>query len=890
MTAESGGGVNKLTSVEAQRIILIIDELVEELGLLTGVTTSVLDNAKQYQNVLGSELIELLVNQKGAEVAYLHIVDKIETEDGINATLALEENTRSLLRYLKHRKKLVPVLQQIAEDEKLIRQEQRRLEKEAAAAGQPDSHRDHFLATYTESDDGESVEEGAGFLDFHRLVAELRSSIYRRLSTTVEETKAQQQNMMELKSRERKAAAALKQLRRELTTEKQSRKSAVESKDKLIDKLRSDIDKIREGARQEMEEFEKANILENQRAKALFEETLVKLQQIEVQLKVDIDEAVAQNRLDEMHLRKRRAKAEEDLKDLMTMYDENMMQLDAETRNVKDVYGSESSELKRYESYYVDCERDIMEAKLRARLEEEALREVELAEERERLADDQQLVDEDAVKAMKEGMTERWPAAALMGRLISDLLNEQEQLRRVIDEVLQHGRADNEKVEFLQKYCTKSEMDSVTTNELLTSIMEGDLTEDDKKLLTQLRGGNVALADEWSLTRQLMETHRETLMELMRMYGHRVLPQSAPADEVVHSAEGQSQPSTPAVPAYQLSCTEFIRLCTMSRIRSSALPVGMLLRIYRRACHLRPSIPMGFSYPERIADASHRVMGEAEFLAALTRIAYRMYRQQPGLASRVQSLLKQQLEPAAQQSVDDDFYGMYKRAEVQEVIQRRLPILRDIFHNFAAAEKGTKREDLASAYKVPNQGELPSTKFGDTLNTYELVTTLMEADLINETSFTVSDVRKIFLAVNQSTELDESDPNTNADLTFAEFCEVIARVSARVEGYEHGSAPGSAAPSPDPDAPDDAVVRRQQKPLWQVVDFFLTQRLKCVRDRPREAFTLKRADFGESMSSIGFGGGRRRMSRAHTDASRRGSTFQSPLIQGNSHLRQEVET
>merc|ERR1719453_409743 len=74
---------------------------------------------------------------------------------------------------------------------------------------------------------------------------DLRGQTYTKLSTSVEEEKAKEDWFLEISAREEKASQTLRQLQKEIKTEKAEREREVSARNEMIQKLREELELIK---------------------------------------------------------------------------------------------------------------------------------------------------------------------------------------------------------------------------------------------------------------------------------------------------------------------------------------------------------------------------------------------------------------------------------------------------------------------------------------------------------------------------------------------------------------------------------------------------------------------------------------------------------------------
>eukprot|EP01065_Artemidia_motanka_P038727 TRINITY_DN47574_c0_g1_i1.p1 TRINITY_DN47574_c0_g1~~TRINITY_DN47574_c0_g1_i1.p1 ORF type:complete len:376 (+),score=168.10 TRINITY_DN47574_c0_g1_i1:66-1193(+) len=159
---------------------------------------------------------------------------------------------------------------------------------------------------------------------FQKIISTLRGLVHNNFSTTVEEDDQKLQILRDTVSREQHASADVKALQREYTTERKLRQTEVMKKDQAIRKLMEELDDVERKAHEDIAEYTRAaeerQAMEHQKAEQEEQELEEQLNRLEHQLKQLKDG----NQKDELAVRGERKRKENNLSITIAEYDKGM--------------------------------------------------------------------------------------------------------------------------------------------------------------------------------------------------------------------------------------------------------------------------------------------------------------------------------------------------------------------------------------------------------------------------------------------------------------------------------------------------------------------------------------------------------------------------------------
>ena len=319
----------KLTNVEAQRIMAILDETHSKLQLLSHVPPlRRVANFEAFQEEVGREVSAVLDEQVLLEQQYKWVStphheqqQELASGHGFADDHALPD-FETLDDELRHSTRVVC-----------------RMLREAPGIS---------AQLKVLNDFGPS----GAMRKYLNTVVDLRGQTYTKLSTSVEEEKAKEDWFLEISAREEKASQTLRQLQKEIKTEKAEREREVSSRNETIQKLREELELIKSSTLAEEKQLDadtKSSESADQNAflakEGALADELAKLTK-------ELEDKRAKNKESEEGLRKKKLKFEGEVSSWITKYDGEMEEKDREISALRLIYDEEKKELDRLEAYF----------------------------------------------------------------------------------------------------------------------------------------------------------------------------------------------------------------------------------------------------------------------------------------------------------------------------------------------------------------------------------------------------------------------------------------------------------------------------------------------------------------------------------------------------------
>ena len=184
---------------------------------------------------------------------------------------------------------------------------------------------------------------------FKKVIVVLRGLMNNNFSTTVEEDDQKLQILRDTVSREQHASADVKALNREFLTERKLRQTEVYKKDQAIHKLMEELDEVQRKAQEDIADYDRTAA-----EKQLLEEQQAAQEEADLEANVaSLEQQLARvrdgNQKDEFLLRAERKKKENNLSTIIGDYDREMTQKAAEKDKLQREYEDDSVQLSKAE-------------------------------------------------------------------------------------------------------------------------------------------------------------------------------------------------------------------------------------------------------------------------------------------------------------------------------------------------------------------------------------------------------------------------------------------------------------------------------------------------------------------------------------------------------------
>jgi len=314
---------HKLTNVEAQRIMAILEETCNKLELLSHVPPLELPDEDQLRDELGPDVLQVMQEQSMLEQQYELVSAPQHDASAYDSNQALPDfetlddelrhSTRVVCRMVREAPVIVERLQDISGEATPISDVMRK-----------------FLGTFIE----------------------LKTQTLQKLSTSVEEEKSKEDWFLEISAREEKASQTLRQLQKEIKAEKAERERQVSARNETIQKLRDELEEIKTGTVNEIKALEADTKAQEEADKTGFQTKEAALKDELAKLSSKLATSKDEDRESEESLRKRKVKFELEVENWISRYDQEVDEKEKEIAALRAIYDEEKKELTRLEDYF----------------------------------------------------------------------------------------------------------------------------------------------------------------------------------------------------------------------------------------------------------------------------------------------------------------------------------------------------------------------------------------------------------------------------------------------------------------------------------------------------------------------------------------------------------
>eukprot|EP00232_Nephroselmis_pyriformis_P022296 CAMPEP_0182866424 /NCGR_PEP_ID=MMETSP0034_2-20130328/8197_1 /TAXON_ID=156128 /ORGANISM="Nephroselmis pyriformis, Strain CCMP717" /LENGTH=341 /DNA_ID=CAMNT_0024998751 /DNA_START=201 /DNA_END=1222 /DNA_ORIENTATION=+ len=286
-----------MNSVEATRIMAVLDETLDNLRMMSYITPSVLLSAEQLVDVLGPEVGHVLIQHRNAA----------EASKGYVTYEPLAQTTLHVTRLLK---------------------------ANPAAAAKIET-----LQT----------ERSPATIYLSATLKKLRDKFNKRLSTTVEEENSNRDHFEEVQRREEKAGKEKLSLEQQLGLEKKERRRQMQLMNDQEKRATDELATIKETTDETLKQLEGQAKYTKDMDLQSFSEREVFLTSEVAKLRMELDRVQKEHREEEAVWRKKKTKAENEVGEALKKYDDEMGEKQQQLQDVQAMYANVQLELKEYE-------------------------------------------------------------------------------------------------------------------------------------------------------------------------------------------------------------------------------------------------------------------------------------------------------------------------------------------------------------------------------------------------------------------------------------------------------------------------------------------------------------------------------------------------------------
>lgn len=345
--------MEKLSHVEAQRVISVLGDALEQFACLARVpelASATIFQALETKNC--TQVLNSLESQYQLEEALVVAQERRRSTDVLaQIEKRLRGNTRTLCRLLRDDHNANEVLEDIVARE----------EAKLADDGAPEyriSHMSESKADISGSDHDKMFVREVTSEALADCLAGLRNVVFRALTTTVEEEHAEKELLQNVATREHDAEEDRATLQSELAIARRGRNRTLSEMDAHIRKLEAELRDIKQIA--EQEETNLANEIRNQRKELDDEHNKVctELRTEEAKLTEELDKLTLDMEEKETGLAKKKGKAETEANAEIDKYDVELGAKKDQLDRLRELYDAEIKRVNQLEDHFdrVDTE------------------------------------------------------------------------------------------------------------------------------------------------------------------------------------------------------------------------------------------------------------------------------------------------------------------------------------------------------------------------------------------------------------------------------------------------------------------------------------------------------------------------------------------------------
>ncbi|KAJ7340145.1 hypothetical protein OS493_002872 [Desmophyllum pertusum] len=384
----------KLTSVEAQRVIAVVDDSIKRLELVS-LLPYIIENLKRFSVILGSDLVQVLEEHDRVQSSYQKAVSKFLLEQRRSQSASPTTSNVSSRRSSD-------VSQVLENEDGILREAIALQESRASSAGsrQSLSQKPGRLSPLQASDDQDQVVDlkvvyalstqmkhsvktilrlfasnpTAGNVlkdlrnersfEVNGMIDEmitLRAILFEKLLTTPSEQKERKQYLKQIVAREMKSSETGRKLQEELKRAVDDKENEISKRNDIIRRLKNDIYNVEKNAEEHSRRIiteaakQDASEMKNSDSKKS------KLQQETIELKKKLEGDTLTHRESELALRKRKYKIETEVENWIQKFDTDMGERQDEFDALDAIYTEEKRQLNELEERFKTLEKEYVE-------------------------------------------------------------------------------------------------------------------------------------------------------------------------------------------------------------------------------------------------------------------------------------------------------------------------------------------------------------------------------------------------------------------------------------------------------------------------------------------------------------------------------------------------
>ncbi|XP_053474093.1 dynein regulatory complex protein 10 [Ictalurus furcatus] len=330
----------KLMSLEAQRIINVLDECVHKIDVVSLLPRELVRPESVFQE-LGNTAVESLGEHLRLSEEFRSLQDT-DTGNDESMVRAVQDSLRNFLRHVRPHEEVEPAKAAIRGAGPIIEEDQKVVQ-----------------------------ELGAGLQGFRDMLME-------RLMTTPQEEQERRRHGQEVKERQQRNVELLRTLEQEMRVATEHRDTVITTKDGEIRHMQDSLHQMERAWEEFVQQVQKKAEQQHQSDLKNSELKRPQLQEEANQLQAQFNRLITQHREREAMLRKKNNKLETEIENWIQKYDVEMEEKQAKLERLTQTYAEEQAELRELQEHFAVLELEYTQ------IVEERRRERERKEEEER--------------------------------------------------------------------------------------------------------------------------------------------------------------------------------------------------------------------------------------------------------------------------------------------------------------------------------------------------------------------------------------------------------------------------------------------------------------------------------------------------------------------------
>ncbi|KAJ1569729.1 hypothetical protein HK405_004031 [Cladochytrium tenue] len=380
-----GGSSSRLTGVEAQRVVAVLQEA-QRKAVLVGLVPDAVD--RRVSAVFAAATVAVLTDYRATEMRYNVLRDRKiagEKVDEVSIPVALRYELGLAGWYFNHGAELQNEAQSLRSATRALCRhflqnpgvfsKLRMLHAGGGGAGRAGS----TIAVAASSPAAIAGPPAAtvAMARFEGLLQEVKKIFHDRLATSVEEERARAEQIAAITAKEQKTSNEVRMLRVELDKARRERATEVNKRNEVIRRLKEELRDIKQQAEETTKRLESRSKQKEDQELQQAQEKESAIQQEVARLRLQLSETETRNREEEAQWRKKKFKIESEVENWIHKYDQDMEERQSELEDITAIYVEEKAQLDELQERFAELQVEHARIMEERRVEQEARREEE---------------------------------------------------------------------------------------------------------------------------------------------------------------------------------------------------------------------------------------------------------------------------------------------------------------------------------------------------------------------------------------------------------------------------------------------------------------------------------------------------------------------------------